>query len=335
VKAAVLNKAGAPLVIEAVPVPKIGAGEILIKVKACGVCHTDLHLMAGEWNLPKLPLILGHEVVGEVVEAGAEVKNFKPGDRAGVPWIYSTCGACEFCASDREPLCPSIVVTGFMVDGGYAEYLKAPASHALRVPKELSWLDAAPLFCAGLTPYRALKISGAKVGETVAIWGVGGLGHYAVQIAKAMGTRVVAVDVAAAKLELAKKLGADVTVNASEAKAEDLIRDLGGAHVVVCLAPAPEAILQGFAALRRGGTLVLVGLPKGNFTLPILGTVAKGIRILTSGVGTRQDLREVLSLAVQGKIRTVAEPCRLEELNEVFDAMRRGKISGRRVVTFP
>ena len=327
-KAAVLHKAGDALAIEDAPTPGAGPGEILIKVRACGVCHTDLHLISGQWNLPKLPVILGHEVVGEVVEVGRGVGNFKPGDRAGVPWIYSTCGACEFCASDREPLCPSIVVTGFMVDGGYAE------SHSLQVPKELSWLDAAPLFCAGLTPYRALKISGAKVGETVAIWGIGGLGHYAVQIAKAMGTRVVAVDVAAAKLELAKKLGAEVTVNASETKPDEAIRDFGGAHVVVCLAPAAEAILQGFAALRRGGTLVLVGLPKGNFTLPILGTLAKGIRILTSGVGTRQDLREVLALAVQGKIKTVAEPCRLEELNDVFDAMRQGKIAGRRVVTF-
>ena len=219
-KAAVLHKAGAELAMEDVPVPKIGAGEILIKVKACGVCHTDLHLMAGEWRLPKLPVILGHEVVGEVVEAGHGVGNFPPGDRAGVPWIHSTCGACEYCTSNREPLCPSIVVTGFMVDGGYAEYVKAAASHAVAVPQEFAWQDAAPILCAGLTPYRALKISGAAVGETVAVWGVGGLGHYAVQIAKAMGARVVAVDVAKAKLELASRLGADSTVDASQVKPE-------------------------------------------------------------------------------------------------------------------
>ena len=334
-KAAVLHKAGAELAMEDVPVPKIGAGEILIKVKACGVCHTDLHLMAGEWRLPKLPVILGHEVVGEVVEAGHGVGNFQPGDRAGVPWIHSTCGACEYCTSNREPLCPAIVVTGFMVDGGYAEYVKAAASHAVAVPQELAWQDAAPILCAGLTPYRALKISGAAVGETVAVWGVGGLGHYAVQIAKAMGARVVAVDVAKAKLELASRLGADSTVDASQVKPDEALRDLGGAHVVLCLAPAREAILQGFNALRRGGTLVLVGLPPGDFTLPILGSVAKGIRILTSGVGTRQDLREVLALAARGKIKTVAEACRLEDLNDIFDAMRQGKVSGRRVVAFP
>ena len=331
-KAAVLHKPGAPLAVEDVDDPQPGPGEILIKVKACGVCHTDLHLAAGEWRLPKLPLIMGHEAVGTVEAVGAGVASFKAGDRAGVPWIYSTCGACEYCTSEREPLCPSIAVTGFMVDGGYAEYVKAAASHAIAVPPELDFVDAAPLYCAGLTPYRALKASGARVGETVAVWGVGGLGHYAVQIARACGARVVAVDIQSSKLDLARELGADVTVDASREKPEDAIRALGGAHVVLNLAPTAQAIAQGFAALRRGGTLVLVGLPPGDFTLPILGTVAKGIRILTSGVGTRQDLREVLALAAAGRIKTVAETCRLDEINDVFDRMRAGRIRGRVVV---
>lgn len=331
-KAAVLHKPGAPLVIADVADPKIGAGEILIEVKVCGVCHTDLHLAAGEWRLPKLPLILGHEAVGLVRDIGAGVTNFKMGDRAGIPWIYSTCGACEFCASDREPLCPSIVVTGFMVDGGYAEYVKAPASHAVAMPPELSFVDAGPLYCAALTAYRALKVSGARVGDTVAVWGVGGLGHYGVQIAKAMGARVVAVDIAPAKLDLARELGADDTVDASREKPEEGFRSIGGAHVVVNLAPTAAAIAQGFKALRRGGTLVLVGLPPGDFTLPILGTVAKGVRILTSAVGTRQDLREVLSLAAAGKIKSVVETCHLNQVNEVFDRMKAGKLRGRVVV---
>ncbi len=331
-KAAVLHKAGSPLVVEKVDDPRVGPGEIVIQVKACGVCHTDLHLAAGEWRLPKLPLILGHEAVGVVREVGAGVANFKVGDRAGVPWIYSTCGACEFCSSDREPLCPSIVVTGFMVDGGYAEYLKAPASHAVAMPPELSFVDAAPLYCAALTAYRALKTSGARVGETVAIWGVGGLGHYGVQIAKAMGARVVAVDIAPAKLDLARKLGADHAVDASRNKLEEFFRSRDGAHVVINLAPTAEVIAQGFQALRRGGTLVLVGLPPGDFTLPILGSVAKGIRILTSAVGTRQDLREVLALAAAGKIKSVVETCRLDQINQVFARLKEGKIAGRVVV---
>ena len=222
-----------------------------------------------------------------------------------------------------------------MVDGGYAEYLAAPAAYAVAVPEQLTLVDAAPLYCAGLTPYRALKISGLRVGETVAIWGVGGLGHYAVQIAKAMGARVIAVDIHAAKLDLARTLGADVTIDASKEKAEKSIRGLGGAHVAVCLASSPDVIAKAFEGLRRGGTLVLVGLPQGTFTLPILGTVAKGIRILTSAVGTRQDLRELLALAAAGKIRTAAETCRLEDINRVLERMREGTISGRTVVEFP
>jgi len=331
-KAAVLHQAGSPLTIEEVEKPVPGAGEILIQVKACGVCHTDLHLAAGEWRLHTLPLVLGHEVVGIVEAMGPGVANFKVGDRAGVPWIYSTCGTCEYCTSDREPLCPAVTVTGFMVDGGYAEYVKALASHAVAMPPELNFVEAAPLYCAALTSYRALKVSGARAGETVAVWGVGGLGHYAVQIAKAMGARVVAVDIDPAKLELARELGADVVVEAQREDADERIKSLGGAHVVVNLASTSEAIAQGFRALRRGGTLVLVGLPAGTFTLPILGSVAKGIRILTSAVGTRQDLREVLALAASGKIRTIAETARLDQINDVFDRMRTGSIKGRVVL---
>ncbi len=329
-----LHKPGAPLVVESVDDPRPGAGEILIKVRACGICHTDLHLAAGEWRLPKLPLILGHEVVGQVQEVGAGVTNFKVGDRAGIPWIYRTCGTCEFCTSEREPLCPEIVVTGFMVNGGYAEFVIVPSSHAVAMPPQLEFVEAAPLYCAGLTPYRALKISGLRVGETVAIWGVGGLGHYAVQLAKTMGARVVAVDIAQDKLELARKLGADVVVDASREQPAKAIRALGGAHVILCLAPTPEVIGEAFEALRRGGTLVLVGLPAGHFTLPILGSVAKGIRILTSAVGTRQDLREVLALAAAGRIKTIAETCRLEEIDEVFERMRQGRTTGRVVLAF-
>lgn len=334
-KAAVLHKPGTPLVIENVADPSPGSGEILIKVKACGVCHTDVHLAAGEWRLPKLPLILGHEVTGTVEAIGPGVTQFKEGERAGVPWIYSTCGSCEYCTTDREPLCRAIVVTGLMVDGGYAEYVKAPASHAVHVPDGLGFRDAAPLYCAGLTSYRALKISGARVGEMVAIWGVGGLGHYAVQVALAMGTRVVAVDIDPAKLDLARELGAEVVVNSSDQEPAKTIREIGGAHVVVCLAPTAQAIVQGFDSLRRGGTLVLVGLPPGDFSLPIRGSVAKGVRILTSAVGSRQELREVLALAAAGKIKTRAGSASLEQINEAFERMRGGRIIGRMVLEFP
>jgi alcohol dehydrogenase, propanol-preferring len=334
-KAAILRQARTPLVVEEMDKPQPGPGEILIQVKACGVCHTDLHLMSGEWRLPKLPLIMGHEAVGVVESVGEGVKNFKPGDRAGIPWIYSTCGECEFCTSDREPLCPAIVVTGFMVDGGFAEYVKAPASHAVAVPPGLSFVDAAPVYCAGLTAYRALKTSGARVGDTVAIWGVGGLGHYAVQVARAIGCRVIAVDVAAPKLELARTLGAEAAINARQEKPSEFIRGLGGAHVIVNFVCSQDSFTQGFAALRRAGTLVLVGLPQGDFTLPIRASVAKGIRVLTSAVGTRQDLREVLALAASCSIKTVHTSVRLEDINGALERVRSGSVSGRLVVEFP
>jgi propanol-preferring alcohol dehydrogenase len=199
----------------------------------------------------------------------------------------------------------------------------------------LNFVDAAPVFCAGLTPHRALKISGARVGDTVAIWGVGGLGHYAVQIARVIGARVIAVDVLPSKLDLARQLGADIALDASRDNAAKAIRASGGAHVVINLTPTPAAIAQGVEALRRGGTLVLVGLPPGSFTLPILQTVAKGIRILTSAVGTRQDLREVLALAAAGRIKTVAQTCRLAEINRAFEQVREGSVNGRLVVEFP
>jgi propanol-preferring alcohol dehydrogenase len=334
-KAARLRVPGSPLVIEEVELPRPGPGEVLIKVRACGVCHTDLHIASGEWTVPRLPLVPGHEVVGEIVEIGSGVVGLKPGDRYGVSWIYSTCGHCEFCASDRERFCPAFVSTGYIVDGGFAEYIKAPATHVVAVPAELPYAQAAPLYCAGLTAYRAIKTSGLRVGETVAVWGAGGLGQCAIQIARAMGARVIAVDVVPSKLALASELGAAWTVNAAEEKPGAAISARGGAHVVVNFAPSAEAIVQGFEALRSCGTLVLVGLPPGNFTLPIIGSVRKGVRILTCAVGSRQDLREVLALAAQGRVKTRVETARLDSVNEVLARLREGRVPGRVVLEFP
>ncbi len=334
-KAAVLHKPKSPLRIETRDDPRPGKGEILLKVKASGVCHTDLHIAQGDWPLPRLPLIPGHEAVGVVEEIGSGVVEFKRGDRAGVSWIYSTCGACEFCQSDRERFCPAFVSTGMMVDGGFAEYVRVPASHAVAVPPELGFAEAAPLYCAGLTAYRAVKISGARLGDTVAVWGVGGLGQCAIQIAKALGARVIAVDLGTAKLDLARKLGADRVIDASHEPPGKAIASEGGAHAALNFAPVAQATTQGFEALRTCGTLVLVSLPPGNLELPIVGAIRKGIRVLTCAVGTRQDLREVLALAAAGKIRSIVEPCKLEEINRVFDRMREGSILGRVVVEFP
>lgn len=334
-KAAILRKPGTPLAVETAPDPKPGRGEVLIRVRACGVCHTDLHIVAGDWPVSRLPLIPGHEVVGEVVVSSGGVTGFRPGDRAGVSWIYSTCGHCEFCTSDRERFCPKFVSTGYMVDGGFAEYIKAPASHVVPVPAELGFAEAAPLYCAGLTAYRAIKTSGLRVGETVAVWGVGGLGQCAIQIARAMGARVIAVDLGPAKLELARELGAELAVNAAEQNAGAAIAALGGVHAAVNFAPRAEAVAHCFDALRPCGSMVLVGLPPGNFMLPITGSVRKGIRVLTCAVGSRQDLREVLALAAAGKIRTKVETARLKDINEVLARLSAGRVPGRAVLELP
>ncbi len=333
--AVVLQKPKTRLTFETRNKPQPGSNEILLKVKASGICHTDLHIAQGDWALPRLPLILGHEIAGVVDKVGSRVGNFKRGDRAGVSWIYSTCGACEFCQSNRERFCPAFVSTGMMVDGGFAEYVRVPASHAVEIPAELKFTEAAPLFCAGLTAYRAVKISGVGLGETVAIWGVGGLGQCAIQIAKALGARVIAVDLSANKLDLARKLGADRVINGSSKSPGRIIASEGGAHAVLNFAPVADATRHCFDALRTCGTLVLVSLPPGNLRLPIVGAIRKGIRILTCAIGTRQDLREVLALAASGKIRSIVETCKLEEINQVFDRMREGSILGRTVVELP
>lgn len=268
-------------------------------------------------------------MVGEVAAVGDGVANFKVGDRAGIGWIYYTCGHCEYCASDRERYCSEYTATGYMVDGGFAEYIKVPASHAVALPPELTFAEAAPLYCAGLTAYRGVKISGLRGGETVAVWGAGGLGQCAIQIAKAAGAEVIAVDVAPDKLEIARRLGADLAVDASREKEQEIISSSGGAHVALCFAPSEQAVARAFDSLRLCGTLVLIGLPPGNFTLPILGCVRKGVRILTCAVGTRQDLREFLALAAAGKVKCLVETCGLDHINEVFGRMRQGKIEGR------
>jgi len=211
-KAAVLHEFKKPLVFEDVPRPVLDASEVLIQTEACGVCHSDLHVADGDWpqftSITKRPLILGHEIAGRIVERGAEVHELELGDRVGMPWIYWTCGECEFCREGNENLCVKQKITGVTVDGGFAEFVKAPASHAIRIPDGLPAVDAAPLFCAGVTVYRALRQARISPGQRLAIFGIGGLGHLAIQIARELGAEVTAVDVSWDKLRLAESLGA-------------------------------------------------------------------------------------------------------------------------------
>jgi propanol-preferring alcohol dehydrogenase len=332
--AAVVHEFGKPLTIDEIPVPQPGAGQVRILVMASGVCHTDLHAADGDWPLkPTLPFIPGHEAVGFVDEIGSGVTSLRKGDRVGVPWLHSACGECEYCITGWETLCASQQNTGYSVNGGFAPYVIAPAAYVARLPEGLDFVAAAPLLCAGVTTYKGLKETDAKPGQWVAISGIGGLGHLAVQYAKAMGLHVAAVDVADEKLSLARELGAELTVNArTEDPVAKIQGAIGGAHGVLITAVSPIAFQQGVNMLRRGGTCVLNGLPPGDFPVSIFDVVLKRLTIRGSIVGTRKDMQEALQFAADGKVKAIIETQPLAEINTVFDRLRQGTVQGRVVV---
>jgi propanol-preferring alcohol dehydrogenase len=335
-KAAVVRDFGKPLVIEEVPIPQPRAGQILVKVCACGVCGTDLHAARGDWPAkPKPPFIPGHEGVGYIAAVGPGVTHLKEGDRVGVPWLYTACGHCTYCWSGWETLCESQKNTGYSVNGAFAEYVVADPNYVGLLPKNVDFVPIAPVLCAGVTVYKGLKVTGARPGEWVAISGVGGLGHMAVQYARAMGLHVAAVDVDDQKLELARRLGAAVTVNARTTDAAAYVKkEIGGAHGVLVTAASPKAFEQAIGMVRRGGTVALNGLPPGSFPLPIVDMILAGITIRGSIVGTRLDLQEALGLAGDGAVKAEVETARLEDINDVFERMRAGRIEGRIVLDF-
>jgi alcohol dehydrogenase, propanol-preferring len=304
-KAAVVPALGRPLEIREVPVPEIGGGQILMRVRASGVCHTDLHAAEGDWpEKPTAPFIPGHEGVGEVAAVGPGVKHMKEGDRIGAPWLHTACGRCEHCVGGWETLCESQQMTGYTVDGGYAEFVRADADYVGLLPDGLDWGPAAPVLCAGVTVYKGLKETDAKPGDWVAISGIGGLGHMAVQYAKAMGLNVVAVDIHDDKLALARSLGANMTFHAGEQDpVTELQKLMGGVHGVLVTAVSNAAFAQAVGMLRRGGFMSLVGLPPGDFPLPIFEIVLKRITVRGSIVGIRNDLREALAFAGAGEGR--------------------------------
>jgi propanol-preferring alcohol dehydrogenase len=333
-KAAVIREFGSLLKIEEVEVKRPGRNEILVKVIASGVCHTDLHAIQGDWPVkPKMPLIPGHEGAGYVVAVGPDVKNVKEGDAVGVPWLYSACGGCDQCITGWETLCDTQQNGGYSVDGSFAEYVIADARYVGRLPSNVNFLEMAPILCAGVTVYKGLKETEVKPGEWVAISGIGGLGHVAVQYAKAMGMNVAAIDIADDKLELAKKLGADLVINAkNENPGEFLKKEVGGMHGALITAVSPIAFKQGLETLRRKGTMALNGLPPGNFDLSIFDTVLNRITIRGSIVGTRKDLQEAIQFAADGKVKATVTSAKLEDVNDVLDKMKKGQIEGRVVL---
>jgi propanol-preferring alcohol dehydrogenase len=335
-KAAVVRDFGKPLVIEEAVIPTPGAGQILVKIAATGVCHTDLHAAEGDWPVkPKPPFIPGHEGVGHVFAIGPGVKHVKEGDRVGVPWLYTACGHCRHCLGGWETLCEEQQNTGYSVNGSFAEYVVADPNYVGHLPDNVSFIDIAPILCAGVTVYKGLKVTDTKPGDWVVVSGVGGLGHLAVQYAKAMGLNVIAVDIDDAKLDLARKLGASLAVNArNEDPAAFVKKEVGGAQGVLVTAVSPKAFEQALGMVGRGGTVSLNGLPPGDFPLSIFDTVLNGVTVRGSIVGTRLDLQEALDFAGGGKVKATIATDRLENINDIFARMHKGDIQGRIVIDF-
>jgi len=336
-KVAVVTGFGQPLGLQEWDIPTPGPGQILVKTEACGVCHTDVHAWHGDWPVkPKPPFIPGHEAIGRVVALGGGVTAVKAGDRVGVPWLYSACGHCEFCLQAREPVCAEAKFGGYTQNGGFAEYLLADPNYVARIPAGLTPTEAAPLICAGITTYKGIKETEAKPGEWIAISGIGGLGHLGIQYAKAMGLRVCAIDIDAGKLAHAKKLGAEVVVNARAADAVAAVRQAtgGGAHGVLITAPSLGAFKQGVGLTRKLGTCVLVGLPPGEFPTPLFEVVANCITIRGSFVGSREDMAEALAFAAAGKVRADIELQPLTAINQVLQRLEKGDVTSRVVIDF-
>lgn len=334
-KAAVVHQFGQDMTIEEVPVPAPGPGEVLVKIVASGVCHTDVHAADGDWPVkPKLPFIPGHEGVGFAAAIGSGVTGVKEGDAVGVPWLHSACGSCEYCITGWETLCKAQRNTGYSVDGGYAEFVIAAAPYVGRLPANVNFAEMAPILCAGVTTYKGIKETETKAGEWLAISGIGGLGHVAVQYAKAMGLHVAAVDVTDDKLALARRLGAEVTVNAAnEDAAAKIVRETGGgAHGVLVTAVSPKAFSQAIHMVRRKGTISLVGLPPGNFPTPIFDIVLNRITLRGSIVGTRKDLEEAIAFAAEGKVKANVTVEPLEHVNDIFARLKAGAVEGRIVI---
>jgi propanol-preferring alcohol dehydrogenase len=336
-KAAVVTRFDAPLEVQEVAVPEPGAGQLLVRIEASGICHTDIHAAHGDWPVkPKLPLIPGHEGIGVVERVGEGAPAGLLGKRVAIPWLGTSCGHCRYCVSGWETLCESQLNSGYSVDGAYAEYALAYAHGVVEVPDGVSSFEAAPLTCAGVTTYKAVKVARVTPSERVAVFGIGGLGHLALQYARLVGAITIAVDIEPSKLDLARELGADQTVDAGEEDAVDAIKRAGGADVAVVLAASPQVFDQAYRSLNRGGRLVMVALPGDDAKLevPIFETVLQGISVIGSIVGTRADLAEVFALHAAGRTQVVAESRRLETVNDDFAAVLAGRVRARLVIEF-
>ncbi|MEO5901557.1 MAG: alcohol dehydrogenase AdhP [Ilumatobacteraceae bacterium] len=335
-KAALVTKFTEPLTIVERDIPDPGPGQILVRIEACGLCHTDIHAANGDWPFkPTLPFVPGHEGIGMVEKLGASVTNRAIGDRVAIPWLGYACGECRYCIDGRETLCEKQEDSGYSIDGAFADYAVASAKYVVAVPAGISSIEAAPLSCAGVTTYKALKVAKIVPAENVAVFGIGGLGHLGVQYARIMGANVIAVDIEDEKLQLATELGADHTVNARTVDPVQAIHELGGADVALVLAASTTVFEQAFASLRRGGRLICVAMPaEETMSIPIFDTVVKGISVIGSIVGTRQDVAEVFALHAAGKTKVIAETRKIEDVNQAMADVLSSKVPARLVFEF-
>src|SRR3982750_953449 len=330
-RAVVVRGFGVPPQVEEVAKPEAGPDKVGVKIEASGLCHPDIHAAHGDWPVkPHLPFTPGHEGVGIVESIGSGVTEVAVGDRVAIPWLGYACGTCDYCVSGWETLCLEQQNMGYSIDGGFGEEAVAYARYVVKVPDRLDPFDAAPLTCAGVTTYKAIKVAGTRSSDLVAVFGVGGLGYMAIQYAKIAGGRVIAIDLFDEKLELARELGAEFTVNAAKEDPVEAIQRLGGANQAIALAVSPRAFEQAYGSLRRGGTLVFVALPADNeVRLPIFETVLNGITVVGSIVGTRTDLREVFELHAAGMTRVITETRSLDTVNESIEDVLAGRVPAR------
>lgn len=323
---------GEPLRLVDIPIPDIDRGEVLIRIAACGVCHSDLHIIDGDWSVDGFPKIPGHEVAGVVERVGSDVSDIRIGDHVGVPWVYSTCGHCEACIVGDDPLCADKKVTGLMVPGGFGEYMKAPARSITRIPEGLSFEAAAPLFCAGLTSFSGLRLAAIQPGERVAVHGIGGLGHLAIQIAKQFGAHVIALTSTKDKVTLCRELGADECLVGDTETSAEALRSLGGAHVIFSSAPVPASLGNLVPAMARNGRMIVVGAGAGSMSIRPKDLIHRRLRIMGSPVGTRGELAELLALAAAGKISVRTKSYPLNDVNHALSDLRNRKAQCRIVL---
>ena len=328
----ILAAARQPVAVADLPLPQPAPGHVFLKMEACGICHSDLFI-AGMETPPVVPQVLGHEGIGRVQSVGDGVTSFAKGDRVGVTFLASTCGECELCRAGRERFCARQLNSGYTAPGVLAGFVSVAAQHLVCVPHGLRAAEAAPMCCAGWTAYRAVKETAAEPGATIAIFGMGGLGHLAAQFAHHAGLRVAAVDVSAEKLALARSVGAEITVNAENA-GRTLQKEYGGMDAAVVVTGSAAAAAQALRSLKRCGTAVLVGMAQAPAELPIVDTVRRGITIRGSFLGTREDLDEVFRLAAAGVVRPHVEAHPIDDAPDLFDRLSRGDITGRAVVSF-